>query len=81
MDSRDISTNILQGTDCFTDTDTLIPAWVSNHMFNKMWDKITYPFPNFNDCTVEVWEWISNFTPQITGLWLLIHAAIEVKPC
>ena len=21
---------------------------------------ITYPFPNFNGCTVEVWEWISN---------------------
>ena len=24
-------------------------------------DEITYPFPNFNGCTVEVWEWISNF--------------------
>ena len=26
-----------------------------------MWDEITYPFPNFNGCTVEVWEYISNF--------------------
>ena len=26
-----------------------------------MWDKITYPFPNFNGAAVEVWEWISNF--------------------
>ena len=26
-----------------------------------MWDVITYPFPNFNGATVEVWEWISNF--------------------
>ena len=26
-----------------------------------MWDEITYPFPNFIGCTVEVWEWISNF--------------------
>ena len=29
-----------------------------------MWDEITYPFPNFNGCTVGVWEWISNFTPS-----------------
>ena len=21
-----------------------------------MWDETTYPFPNFNGCTVEVWE-------------------------
>ena len=25
---------------------------------------ITYPFPNFNGCTVEVWEWICNFIPH-----------------
>ena len=25
-----------------------------------MWDEITYPFPNFNGATVEVWEWITN---------------------
>ena len=31
-----------------------------------MWDEITYPFPNFNGCTVEVWEWISNFTQHFT---------------
>ena len=29
-----------------------------------MWDAITYPFPNFNSYTVEVWEWISNFIPH-----------------
>ena len=29
-----------------------------------MWDEITYPFPNFNGCTVEVWEWIGNFIPH-----------------
>ena len=27
---------------------TLIPAWISNHTPSKMWDEITYPFPNFN---------------------------------
>ena len=34
-----------------------------NHMPGKVWDEVTYPFPNFNGCTVEVWEWISNFIP------------------
>ena len=43
---------------------TLIPAWISNHKHIKAWDEITYPFPNFNGCTVEVWEWICNFTPH-----------------
>ena len=36
-------------------------AWISNHMPDKVWDEITYPFPNFN----EVWEWISNFTHNL----------------
>ena len=31
---------------------------------------ITFPFPNFNGCTVEVWEWISNFEPHFT--WHMI---------
>ena len=26
-----------------------------------MWDNITYPFPNFNGCTAEVYECIGNF--------------------
>ena len=26
-------------------------------MSSKMWDEITYPFPNFNGETVEVLEW------------------------
>ena len=30
----------------------------------KVWDEITYPFPNFNDEAVEIWEWISNFIPH-----------------
>ena len=33
---------------------TLIPAWINNHMLNNMGDEITYPFLNFNGCTVEV---------------------------
>ena len=34
-------------------------------MPSKMWDEITYQFPNFNGYTVEVWEWISNFISHI----------------
>ena len=45
-------------------------AWISNHMHFIMWDEITYPFPNFNGGTVEVWEWISDFIPHYT--WFLI---------
>ena len=33
-------------------------------MLSQVWDEITYPFQNFNSATVEVWEWIRNFTPQ-----------------
>ena len=32
-----------------------------------MWDETTYPLPNFNGFTVEVWEWICNFIPYFTG--------------
>ena len=33
-------------------------------MPSKVCDEITYPFPNFNSCTVEVLEWMSNFIPH-----------------
>ena len=52
-----------------------VSAWTSNHMPRKMWDEITYPFPNFNGCTVEVWEWISHFIPCI------IMDMMITKPC
>ena len=32
------------------------PAWISNHIPSKMLDEITYPFLNFNGCTIKVWE-------------------------
>ena len=32
----------------------LMSAWINNYMPNKVWDEITYPFLNFNGCTVEV---------------------------
>ena len=33
---------------------TLIPAWIGDYILSKVWDEITYPFLNFNGCTVEV---------------------------
>ena len=50
-----------------------ISEWISNHIHNKAWDEMDYPFPNFNGTTVEVWELISDFI----ALWwmqLFIHA-------
>ena len=46
---------------------TLIPEWIRHYIHHEVWDEITYPFPNFNGATVEVWEWISNFIPHFTG--------------
>ena len=47
---------------------TLIQAWISNYIHHKVWDKLTYQFPNFNRSTV-------------VGILLLIHAGIKVKLC
>ena len=41
---------------------TLIPAWIINHTNYDVWDKIAYPFPNFNGVTV--WVWKFNFIPR-----------------
>ena len=41
--------------------------WISNYIHYNVWDEIIYPFLNFNGATVEVYEWISNFIPHITG--------------
>ena len=40
---------------------------MSNYICYKVWDKVTYPFPNFNCCTIVVLEWISEFKSQFTG--------------
>ena len=37
---------------------------ISNQVPSKMWDKITYPFPNLNGTIIEGWEWIDDFTPH-----------------
>ena len=43
----------------------LYVAWLINHMLIKVWYESTYPSPNFNGCTTELWECISNFTPHL----------------
>ena len=58
----------------------LIPAWKSNYMPSKVLDEVTYPFPNFNGYTIEVWEWTSNFIPHIIMV-VLTPDGIKVKPC
>ena len=37
------------------------PAWLSIYMNYNVWGELTYPFPNFDSATVEVWEWVNNF--------------------
>ena len=46
---------------------TLIIARISNYTHYNAWDEITYPSPDFNGGTVEVWEWISNFISHFPG--------------
>ena len=36
----------------------------NNEVYINSLSTFFYPFLNFNGCTVEVWQWISNFTPH-----------------
>ena len=60
---------------------TLISAWISNYIHDKMWDEITNPFPNLNNGTVEVCEWMSKFTHTLLNMQLFIHAGVRRNPC
>ena len=35
----------------------------NNHMCTEAWDEINYQLSKFNGCTVDVWEWESDYTP------------------
>ena len=48
-------------------------------MPSKVRDEITYPFPNFNGPTDEVWGWISNFTPPFKMDVIRMHTKITIK--
>ena len=47
-------------------------------MLSKVWDEITYPFPNINGCTVEIWEWLIYFVPHFI-MDAITYAEIEVN--
>ena len=60
---------------------TLIPAWISNYNHYKVWDEITYPFPNFNGQPLTFGN-ESNFIPNFAiyvitypcrGPWLVCY--------
>ena len=46
---------------CYSHGLNLILLWA---MPSKVWDEITYPFPNFKGTTVEFREWVTNFIPH-----------------
>ena len=42
--------------------------------------KLLSTFPNFSGATVEVWEWTSNFTPQLCWFWNAKPCLIKITP-
>ena len=63
----------------FANTTMLIPAWINKHIHYKLWEEMTYLFPNFNSCTVEVWESISNFILHFVGHVLVITNPLKLS--
>ena len=45
-----------------------------------MWDESTYLFPNLNNVTVEILEWVSNSSHTLLSMWLLILVGIKGIP-
>ena len=52
---------------------TLITPRISDQIPSEVWDKIPDPFPNFNGCIFDVWEWISYF------IWHIIKDVITLE--
>ena len=50
----------------------LNPTTIDIRLLIKVWDEINHRFPNYNDCTVEVWEWIGDF---------ILHFILSVITC
>ena len=62
-------------------TGALLLAWISIDMPRNVSDEDTYVFPNFNGYIVEVWEWITNFTPRCMMYIVIYPCNIKVNPC
>ena len=64
-----------------------LDALTSRPVACKVWGEITYPFPNFNRATTEVWEWISNFIPHFNypcwdqSQFMLVKGAPRLHDC
>ena len=54
---------------------------IYTHTPNKVWYEITYSFPNFKGCPIEVCEWKSYFITHFIVDVILIHVGIKVNPC
>ena len=67
------------GAPC-SDIDLCIPACINNHMPNKVWAYITFPFPDFIGATVDVWVRINNFTPYFI-MDVIASQCSQVNPC
>ena len=60
-----------------------IPAWISNHMLSKVWDKIPSPFLNFNGCTVMMF-WcfaVTSSRRPLRGGWVSAVSIIRIRIC
>ena len=44
-----------------------------------MWDEIIFPFPNFNDVTVAVWEWTSNLSNTSVIVYVVTYPWWDLK--
>ena len=60
-------TKSLQQGPVYKHTCILILSWISNYINYKVWNEITYLFPNFSSITIEVCVWRSNVIPHLTG--------------
>ena len=60
---------------------TLIQVWMIGYIHYKVWDEITYQFPNFNGQPLKFGNGLVISSHTFLGMWLLIHAGIKVTPC
>ena len=60
---------------------TSIPAWISNYIHYKVWNEISYHFPDFIGGTIEVWNGEVTSSHVLLAIWILIHADITAYPC
>ena len=65
----------------YNDGLTLIPAWRSNHIPSRVWDEITYPFPNFKGCHYHdvTMESIASQITSLTIVYSAVYSAADQR--